>query len=58
MSKSLMTSRQTALMTKLRSLIAEIGDVCGESSSIHLDAREFANDLEWYLENRVMEEVH
>lgn len=55
---SLMTSRQTVLMTKLRALIAEIGETCGESSSIHLDAREFANDLEWYLENRVMEEVH
>lgn len=58
MARNNLTSRQLALVTKLRGLIANIGEACGESSSIHLDAREFANDLEWYLENRVMEEVH
>lgn len=50
-----MTSRQTSLMIKLRACIAEIGCLCGENSSCHLDVREFANELEWYLENRVKE---
>lgn len=52
-----MTPRQVALMTRLRSLIADVGEACGESSSIHLGAREFANELEWYLGNRVLDEA-
>lgn len=44
-------------MTRLLNVIAGIGEACGESSSIHLDAREFANELEWYLKNRVLDEA-
>lgn len=42
-------------MIKLRAIIAEIGCLCGENSSCHLDIREFANELEWYFDNRVKE---
>lgn len=52
-----LTSRQTAIMTKLRAVIAKIGEACGEASAAHLDAREVANDLEWYFANRVAKEA-
>ncbi len=52
-----LTSRQLALITKLRSIIAEIGERSGENSSVHLDARALANELEWYFMNRVLKEA-
>lgn len=50
-----MTCKQISLMVKLRSCIEEIGCLCGENSSCHLNIREFANELGWYLDNRVKE---
>jgi len=49
------TPRQIALLTKLRSCIANIGETCGEASAIHLDILEFQNGLEWYMAHRVTE---
>lgn len=51
------SSRQLLILNKLRDVIAQIGETLGESSAVHLDAREVANDLEWYFENRVPEEA-
>ncbi len=50
-----LTSRQAAIMAKLRAAIAEVGEACGESSPAHLDLREVANDLAWYFGNRATE---
>lgn len=50
-----MTSRQLLLMQRVRGLIAAIGEKIGEESPLHLNAREIAAVLEWYLENMVIE---
>lgn len=52
------TSRQVTLLTMLRSCIAEVGEMCGEASDVHLNLRDFQNQLDWYLANRVQEIRH
>lgn len=52
-----LTTRQLLILNKLRAVIAGIGETCGEAATVHLLAREVANDLEWYFANRVLEEA-
>lgn len=50
-----MTSRQVAIAVKMRSLVAGIGERVGEYDGLWSRAKDFACELESYLENMCKE---
>ena len=50
-----MTSKQVAMVVKMRSLVAGIGERIGEYDGLWSRAKDFACELESYLENTCKE---